>query len=1053
MNRRELIQRLIAVLGAMNLQKASVAVAGPVGSSAHHVRSSSLSVGLNKHGEVDSLALHPQLAGKVARQVRGRTVLEGCRVRSVKSKKLPNGGIEFTKALAQEQGAGSCRLLERFTPTDSGSVRWEIEILGDAGPWSVPIETHLAWPTTPATRFWTTCGDTQVGTASDSFPPTAEWHDPLIPSAFGKRMLTYGGKNANEGVEAFSVPLATVLEPGDGAGWSVALSPRDAVPEMELTTTPEGGIVFSRLYLRISKERPVRFTLDLLAHPADWRGALGWFVARYPEYFDPPNPSTYQVAGLASYSEFEGNLDAYKFLSMGYRVNWKASYDYYYMGMFLPPVDDHVEWICNRATTGTPEHPTSIARLRRYSEKMRKSGFHVLNYFNACEFGEHIEGPPPPAVTESLSRQDLWQNSAAYAFVVLKDAILYGPDGKLLHGWQRDVLMDAGEPSFQKYVLEQAQRHIEKLPASSGLCFDEMQHLRLYNWHRDDGITWKDGRPARALIFSWKSLMGKLGPMMVEADKVIYANPLFRRLDLMRHLDGFFDEFGEYPVNLNLIAFLAVRKSHLVWTIEIDHPDPDTYFQRHLYLGAYLSAPIPLDNHDMLPCGPPVDQYYVDYGPMFDALRGRRWVLHPHVIEVEGNDAKANFFEIPGGYVASVVMGGEKTHAKISLRGLQRLPGQKGFEITAIHPGQTDWTPLSGVERGDQLTLDVPLERGCAMVKLCYAWIKPAQHYFLKTLTATLGTTVQGAQIRYTLDGRNPTANSSVYSEPLELDKTSLLKGAVFRGKEQAGSLMTAEFVKTPPPAPWIEPFQSNFKDKVTVQIRQPYSIRDAEIRYATGGCELPNLSYSSLALPAVQDCVTLDGLGVTGNSPLYSGPLELSASTLVHAKTFVPGLEPSAGTVGHFAKLPPAAPLPRFYLSDLTPIESRSASRKKPRNNLSSPGTPLSINGRKYAHGLGMVCPSEVVYKLEPEYTRFVAHVGLDDNMRGRNVARAAFQVYVRDERQEMLIYSTPLLYPGESWPIEVQLPLFLGKREIRLACNGSTNWDHADWVNAGFL
>ncbi|HVA00413.1 MAG TPA: NPCBM/NEW2 domain-containing protein [Terriglobia bacterium] len=1046
MNRRELIQRLIAVLGAMNLQKASAAGAEPLSSSAYHVRSSRLSVGLNKQGEIDSLVLHPEHAKKVAHKVSARTVLAGCKVHSSKARKLADGGVEFTKMLSDDHGGGSCRLRERFIPTDSGSVRWEIEILGEGNPWSTPIETHLAWPVTAETRFWTTCGDSRPEGSS-------EWNDPLIPAAFGKRTLTYGGKFANEGTEAFSVPIATVLEPGPDAGLSLALSPADVVPEMTLTTDPEGSIVFSRLYRRISKESPARFSLDLVAHPADWRGGLGWFVAHYPEYFDPPNPLTYQVAGLGAYSEYEGELDAYKFLSMGYRVNWKAGYDMYYMGLFLPPVGDDVEWICNRATTGTPEFPTSIAHLRRYSERMRQSGFHVLNYFNACEFGEHIEGPPPASSTKSLSRQDLWQNSGAYAFEVLKDAILYGPDGKLLHGWQRDVLMDPAEPVFQQYVLEQARRHIEKLPASSGLCFDEMQHLRLYNWQRDDGITWKDGRAARAMVVSWQEMMDKLGPLLVEADKVIYANPLYRRLDLMQHLDGFFDEFGELPDNLNLCGFMAVRKSHLVWTIEIGHPDPDTYIQRHLYLGAYLSAPFPLNNHDMMPCGSAVDQYFVDYGPMFDALRGRKWMLDPHVIEVEGQDAKANFFEIPGGYLAVVVMGGEKTHARISLRGLRQLPGQKGFAIESIQPGRGEWTRLSGVEKGERLVLDVALERGCAMIKLSYAWIKPERHYFIQTLSATLGTTIQGAQIHYTLDGRKPTTDSPVYSGPFTVDKTSVLQAAVFLAGAQTGSLLMAELVKTPPPAPWIEPFQSNFKDKVTVELRQPYPIPDAEIRYSLDGCELPNLSYSSLALPAVQNCAALDGHEVTSNSPLYSGPLELSATTSVHAKTFVPGFEPSLSAVGNFAKLPPMPPLPKVYVSDLAPLASRSANRSKPRNDRSVTGAPLSINGKKYERGLGVCSPSEVVYQLEPEYQCFVAEVGLDDDMRGRNVARTAFQVYVRNEREEMLVYSTPLLYPGELWPIKVEIPLFLGKREIRLACNGSTNWDHVDWVNAGFL
>jgi hypothetical protein len=233
--------------------------------------------------------------------------------------------------------------------------------------------------------------------------------------------------------------------------------------------------------------------------------------------------------------------------------------------------------------------------------------------------------------------------------------------------------------------------------------------------------------------------------------------------------------------------------------------------------------------------------------------------------------------------------------------------------------------------------------------------------------------------------------------------------------------------VKTRPPAPWIVPFHGNFKDKITVELLQPYAITNTEVRY------------------------TLDGGDVTSLSPLYSGPIELTATTTIRARTFMPGLEPSVTVDGKFAKLPPAASLPKVHLSELTPLKGQLADGSRIRNNRSQVDTPLSISGKKYEWGLGVCSPSEVIYKLEPGYGTFVAEVGLDDAVKNRNVARAAFQVYIRNEREEMLVYETPLLYPGESWPIELKIPL--GSEEIRLATSGSTDWDRVDWVNAGFL
>ena len=82
----------------------------------------------------------------------------------------------------------------------------------------------------------------------------------------------------------------------------------------------------------------------------------------------------------------------------------------------------------------------------------------------------------------------------------------------------------------------------------------------MYNKRADDGESWFGGRPARSLIASWQELMGKLGPMMHEAGKVVFVNNHDKRLDLLRHVDGIFDEFGYAGRSLNLTASLAVRK-------------------------------------------------------------------------------------------------------------------------------------------------------------------------------------------------------------------------------------------------------------------------------------------------------------------------------------------------------------------------------------------------------------------------------------------------------------------------------------------------------------
>jgi hypothetical protein len=102
------------------------------------------------------------------------------------------------------------------------------------------------------------------------------------------------------------------------------------------------------------------------------------------------------------------------------------------------------------------------------------------------------------------------------------------------------------------------------------------------------------------------------------------------------------------------------------------------------------------------------DQLFLDYGPLLDAMRGKKWVLNPHC--VESADAKVNLFEVPGGYALPVTFGGET--ATVRVRGVGKV------KCEAIHPGLEKPVPLAGKFQNGVLELTVPLVRGCAMVRL-----------------------------------------------------------------------------------------------------------------------------------------------------------------------------------------------------------------------------------------------------------------------------------------------------------------------------------------------
>jgi hypothetical protein len=665
----------------------------------YEIRARNLAVKLSANGEI----VGAEIAGHANELSGGTRFGGGCVQVGATKVKRPwvGGGVEFTRQLRQLTSDKTFTVVERFKPAGD-SVRWEFEVVSAGAPWTTDITTELKYPATAATRFWTAWSDPEhmVG----------EWRDPLVLRPLANLAWTFGGPVLNGDYSA--LPLATLAEPAGDYGFSLVFSPDDPIlAGARLATTSSGGIRYSRTHYRLGGGQPVRFTQNLVAHEADWRGGLRWITGRYPQFFEPPNPQADAMAGCGAYSGAEDPVDVAKLKKMGFRINWKLSDDFPYMGMFLPPVtnaDEKWERSCDENAPADKPRWTTCHRLNDYARYMKTNGFYVLDYFNVTEFGKHMGGEP----VRQPGDPQLWKDPCAFLKYALPEAVLIPGNATCYEA----SVVDAGDPSFQQFLLEQADRHLRWLPDSSGICIDRLDWLDRVNNRADDGLSWVNGQPARSLCVSWNRLLAKLGPMLHDAHKVIFVNPIYARLDLLRQIDGIYTEQGNEGRALNTGALLGLRKPVLAWSYNetLQQPDPDSFFQRHLLLGVYPTAPYPWNNHCITP-EPSADQAYLDYGPLLDAMRGKKWVLAPHCVQVAGEVAKANLFQVPGGYALPVVLGGKAGFADIVIR---NLPDISAIKCAVLHPGVESASPLVPTERACAITLRVPLQRGCALVRL-----------------------------------------------------------------------------------------------------------------------------------------------------------------------------------------------------------------------------------------------------------------------------------------------------------------------------------------------
>ena len=551
----------------------------------YRVSSAGLTVRLSADGEIVGVVMGDR---KLERRVHGATRLSGCETQgNVSARKLAKGGMEFERTVASPKLGRKCQLVERFLPAKN-SVRWEIEIRSDGEPWTTAISTRLQYPEIADRTFWTAWSDPEH--RNDG------WRDPLVFRPMTSSTWTYGSIRNSCPVDGdfITMPLATVAEPSADEALSLVLSPEDTLRDISLVTTARGLVAFQRTHHRLRYGKPVRFAMDLVAHPADWRATLAWTVARYPQFFNPVNPRADEMAGCGAYSGSENPVDAAKLKRMAFRINWKVSDDFAYMGMFLPPLknsDDHWDRSGDEPTPPGKPRWTTFRRLNDYARNMRAQGFYVLDYFNVTEFGKNMRDVP---VTADPDSSDLWKDPVAFLKLRLPKACIQPPINTFYAAW----VVDVGDPDYQRFILEQARRHIERIPDSSGICIDRLDWLRNYNSGADDGVSWVENRPARSLYQSWLDLLGKLGPLMHNADKVIFVNNHIKRLELLGQVDGIYCEFCQTGPALNATGLLSVRRPALGWTDDeaTVRADPDGFFQRHLHMGVYPTAPYPNNN-------------------------------------------------------------------------------------------------------------------------------------------------------------------------------------------------------------------------------------------------------------------------------------------------------------------------------------------------------------------------------------------------------------------------------------------------------------------------
>lgn len=246
--------------------------------------------------------------------------------------------------------------------------------------------------------------------------------------------------------------------------------------------------------------------------------------------------------------------------------------------------------------------------------------------------------------------------------------------------------------------------------------------------------------------------------------------------------------------------------------------------------------------------------------------------------------------------------------------------------------------------------------------------------------------------------------------------------------------------------APWGTTMRPHlFEQPITVTLTAPLN-PGAEIRY------------------------TLDGSTPSPVSTLYTQPLGITDTTRLRVAAFRDGRAVCLESEGSFAHMDPIPPMPDVAIGDLEPVRNvgfghtyggqvrYSGHTRPPQKDKSNLGHPLKVNRQTYEVGMGVHAPCALMYEIRPEYQRFVALAGADENIidinHGSNLAKypsVVFKVFI-DGRETAASPVMRALSPA--WRFDVPIPV--GAKRISLvamdAGDGSRE-DFANWANAGFM
>lgn len=171
---------------------------------------------------------------------------------------------------------------------------------------------------------------------------------------------------------------------------------------------------------------------------------------------------------------------------------------------------------------------------------------------------------------------------------------------------------------------------------------------------------------------------------------------------------------------------------------------------------------------------------------------------------------------------------------------------------------------------------------------------------YADSVVFSIACTTEGAEIRYTTDGSEPTSESTLYAVPVVLNSTTTVKAKAFKTDWNASETATVTYTIAHEPALAVTPNALSFSSSV---LTNSFEITSAFLTAPISiSCSNTHFSLSESSIPATTASatvtVTFDGtMPTTGIITISSDTLSAEIALTATAKLAAPTITPATGT------------------------------------------------------------------------------------------------------------------------------------------------------------